>query len=124
LRGFVDNRGPHYIPYRAAPENAHRDMTLPVSTDRGRTFRATREAPWELNACAMSTDDLSEGERWMIGTWETAGQVYFEEMDPSSFTLSSLFSGARFSGQSKKFRCFCELAWAKIAGMDRRHRTG
>lgn len=92
MRGFVDNRGTLYILYRAASENVHRDMTLLVSADRGRTFRAMRIAPWELNACPMSTNDLSEGVSWVLAAWETAGQVYFDQIDPRSFKLSFTFS--------------------------------
>jgi hypothetical protein len=92
MRGFVDDRGTIYVLYRAATKSIHRDMTLLVSTDRGKTFRTTSIAPWELNACPMSTNDLSEGGHWVLAAWETAGQIYFDQIDPRSFKLSFMFS--------------------------------
>ncbi|MGH9543336.1 MAG: sialidase family protein [Terriglobales bacterium] len=94
MRGFVDSHGTLYILYRAAGENIHRDMTLLVSSDRGRSFRASTVAPWELDACPMSADYLSEGGQRVLAAWETAGQVYFDEIDPGTFALSSAFSAS------------------------------
>jgi hypothetical protein len=92
MRGFVDDRGTVYILYRAAGEKIHRDMTLLVSTDHAKTFRAAKVAPWELNACPMSTNDLSEADGRVFAAWETMGQVYFDEINPQKFALSSSFS--------------------------------
>jgi hypothetical protein len=88
MRAFSDERGTLYILYRAAAHNVHRDMTLLLSTDRGSTFRTVDVAPWELNACPMSTAYLSEGAQRVLAAWEKAGEVYFDEINPSSFTLS------------------------------------
>lgn len=88
MRAFVDHRGALYILYRAAAEGIHRDMTLLVSTDRGHSFRATDVSPWNLNACPMSTDYLSEGDRQALAAWEKAGEVYFDKIDPRTFKLS------------------------------------
>src|SRR6267378_3547345 len=62
-------------------------MTLLISTDRGGTFRTKSVAPWELNACPMSTAYLSEGGQRVLAAWETAGQVYFDEIAPDSLRL-------------------------------------
>jgi hypothetical protein len=88
MRAFSDERGTLYILYRAAAQNVHRDMTLLLSTDRGSTFRTVDVAPWELNACPMTTAHLSEGAHRVLAAWEKAGEVYFDEINPSSFTLS------------------------------------
>jgi hypothetical protein len=88
MRAFVDQRGTLYILYRAAAQNIHRDITLLVSTDHATSFRASSVAPWELNACPMSTAYLSEGGRQVLAAWEKAGEVYFDRIDPASFKLS------------------------------------
>jgi hypothetical protein len=88
MRAFVDQRGTLSILYRAAAQNIHRDITLLVSTDHAASFRASNVAPWELNACPMSTAYLSEGGRQVLAAWEKAGEVYFDRIDPASFKLS------------------------------------
>ena len=92
MRGFVDDRGTLYILYRAAGEKIHRDMTLLVSDDHAKTFRAEKVAAWELNACPMSTNDLSEADGRVLAAWETMGQVYFDEINPRTFALSASFA--------------------------------
>ena len=89
MRAFADERGALFVVYRAATQSIHRDMTLLVSRDRGKTFRDTTLGPWEINACPMSTAYLSEGAKQVLAAWETAGQVYFESIDPMSLKLSS-----------------------------------
>jgi hypothetical protein len=88
MRAFVDERGTLYLLYRAAAQSIHRDITLLVSTDRSNTFRTTEVAPWELNACPMSTAYLSEGGQRVLAAWEKAGEVYFNQIDPVSLRLS------------------------------------
>jgi hypothetical protein len=89
MRAFADERGTLFVVYRAARQSIHRDMTLLVSTDGGQTFRDTTLAPWEMNACPMSTTFLSEGAKQVLAAWETAGQVYFDFIDPTSLQPSS-----------------------------------
>lgn len=91
MRAFVDRRGALFVLYRAAAENVHRDMTLLVSTDRGRSFRAADVSAWKLDACPMSTDYLSEGGQHVLAAWEKAGEVYFDQINPQTFQLSSSF---------------------------------
>lgn len=88
MRAFVDESGTLYILYRAAAESVHRDMTLLISKDHGSTFRSEDVAPWNLNACPMSTAYLSEGGHRVLAAWETAGEVYFDQIDPISLKLS------------------------------------
>lgn len=82
MRAFADERGTLFVLYRSARQSIHRDMTLLVSTDRGGTFREATLGPWELNACPMSTAYLSERGKQVLAAWETAGQVYFDSIDP------------------------------------------
>lgn len=99
MRAFADERGTLFVLYRAARQSIHRDMTLLVSTDRGQTFRDTTLGPWELNACPMSTGYLSESGKHVLAAWETAGQVYFDSIDPTSLQASSPIPAP---GDSKK----------------------
>jgi len=89
MRAFADQRGTLFILYRAAAENVHRDMTLLISTDQGVTFHDTTVGPWELNACPMSTAYLSEGGERVRAAWETAGQVYFDSVEPDSHKVTT-----------------------------------
>lgn len=89
MRAFVDRQGALFILYRAAAESIHRNMTLLVSRDRGRTFRSEEISAWKLNACPMSTDYLSEGRQQVLAAWEKAGEVYFNKIDPRTLQLSS-----------------------------------
>ena len=88
MRAFSDERGTLYVFYCAAVQTLLRDMTLLLSTDRGSKFRSVDVGPWELNACPVSTADLSDGGQQVLAAWEKAGEVYFNEINPSSFKLS------------------------------------
>lgn len=82
MRALTDSQGTLYIFYRAATEGIHRDMTLLVSHDYGEHFVADRVAKWELNACPMSTDFISESGSDALIAWETAGQVFYARVEP------------------------------------------
>lgn len=84
MRAAVDRSGALYVLFRAATEGIHRDMTLLVSRDLGRTFRSTRVHPWQLNACPMTTADLAGFAGGVVAAWETAGEVYFADFDPAN----------------------------------------
>ena len=88
MRAFADQNGTLYVLYRAAAESIHRDITLLISKDYGGTFRAEDVAPWNLNACPMSTAYLSEGGQQVLAAWEREGEVYFDQIDPRSLKLS------------------------------------
>jgi len=92
MRAFVDHRGALFALYRAAAQNIHRNMTLLVSTNHGRTFQAQEVSAWRLDACPMSTDYLTEGRRNVLAAWEKAGQVYFDTINPRTFQLSASFA--------------------------------
>ena len=92
MRAFVDRRGALFILYRAAAQDIHRNMTLLVSKDHGRTFRSREVSAWRLDACPMSTDYLSEGLQHVLAAWEKAGEVYFDRINPRTFQLSASFA--------------------------------
>jgi hypothetical protein len=101
LRAFADGHGTLYILYRAAREAIHRDMTLLVSTDQARTFKSDDVAPWELNACPMSTDYISEAGKNTLIAWQTEAQVYFATVAGYGQKLSAPIS-ALGTGSNRK----------------------
>jgi hypothetical protein len=52
--------------------------------------------PWNINACPMSGMAFSEADGKVEGAWETAGQVYFEDLTDSP-APAQLFETARIS---------------------------
>lgn len=101
MKAFVDSRGTLYVLYRAAAQGIHRDMTLLASKDRGRTFVSQKVYPWLLNACPMSSDDLSEGAGHVLAAWEKAGDVFFDEINPQSLRLSPAVAAPGASADRK-----------------------
>ena len=88
LRAFADDHGTLYILYRAAREAIHRDMYLLISTDHGKTFRSDLVSKWELNACPMSTDFISQDGKNALIAWQTEEQVYFATVTGGGRKLS------------------------------------
>jgi hypothetical protein len=101
MRAFVDRRGALFVLYRAAGKSIHRNMTLLVSTDAGRNFRTQEVSAWQLNACPMSTAYLGEGGEQVLAAWEKAGEVYFDQVDPATFKLSSSIAAPGQSNDRK-----------------------
>ncbi len=122
MRALVDHQGNLYVLYRAAAQGVHRDMTLLVSRDFGRTFRALRVAPWRLDACPMTTADLEEGGRSVLAAWETAGEVYFGRVNPASFRLFPAIPAPgqtddrKYPAIAENFRGQVLMAWTEGAG--------
>lgn len=96
MKAFVDGSGTLFIIYRAAAEGIHRDMTMLISRDQGRTFRNTDLSRWRLNACPMTTADLNQsqgqGAGRVLAAWERAGEVYFDEINPQTLLPSLEFA--------------------------------
>jgi hypothetical protein len=88
LRAFADDHGTLYILYRAAREAIHRDMYLLVSTNHGNTFKSDLVSEWELNACPMSTDFISQAGENALIAWQTEEQVYFATVASGGRKLS------------------------------------
>src|SRR5262249_43310401 len=70
-----------YLLYRSATAMTHRDVFLLESSDKGRTFRGSQVQPWEIGACPMTSMSIASSASRVFGAWETAGQVYFGEID-------------------------------------------
>jgi hypothetical protein len=81
VRMFAGPSNILYLLYRSATAMTHRDIFLLESTDQGRTFRGSRVQPWEIGACPMSSMSITSSASKVFGAWETAGQVYFGEID-------------------------------------------
>jgi hypothetical protein len=87
MGALADSRGNLYLLYRSAREVVHREIYLLVSTDKGKTFRATCVHPWEIGACPMSTASLTEAAGRVLISWETAGQVFFAPINTETLQV-------------------------------------
>jgi hypothetical protein len=83
-RALADSNGKLSILFRAATAGVDRDIYLVSSRDGGEHFTGRSLHPWRLNACPMSSESLADGGDGPIAAWETAGQVYFTRVAPSS----------------------------------------
>jgi hypothetical protein len=101
MRIFAGRNGSVYVLYRAATEGIHRDMTLLVSTNRGKTFAGKIVNHWQLNACPMSTDFVSEAAGRVLLAWEKAEQVYYAALQPGAGTPERVIA-APGQGQDRK----------------------
>ncbi len=77
---FADSKGIVRALYRTATENVHRDIYLLTSLTSGNQFAGRKLDTWELNACPMTSMDFAQAGKKVEGAWETAGQVYFEDL--------------------------------------------
>jgi len=102
LRAFADDQGTLYILYRAAREGIHRDMYLLTSSDQGKTFKEDMVSPWELNACPMTTDYISQAGADVLIAWQTQGQVYYATVFHGTDRLSDAVA-APGPGSDRKF---------------------
>ena len=66
MRAFADENGTLYVLYRAATEQIRRDTVLLVSRDHGKHFVADRVAKWDLDACPMTTNFISQAGRKVL----------------------------------------------------------
>lgn len=80
MKVFADRAGNVSALYRSATESVHRDIYFLSSRDRGQTFQGSLIHKWNLNACPMSSMDLADNGSMLIGAWETAGQVYWAQL--------------------------------------------
>jgi hypothetical protein len=119
LRAFADDHGTLYILYRAAREGIHRDMYLLTSSNQGRTFEEDLVSQWELNACPMTTDYVSQAEADVLIAWQTQDQVYYATVSRGTHKLSNAVA-APGPGNDRKFpaavsnsRAEVLLAWTE-----------
>jgi hypothetical protein len=97
----ADRRGTVYSLYRAATDTIHRDTYLLISRDRGLTFSGQKLEEWNINACPMSSFSFAEGANGMLAAWETAGQVQWTQVDPSTGKPSKIIAPAGGAGDRK-----------------------
>jgi hypothetical protein len=81
LRLLADPSDTLYLLYRSATALTHRDIYLVASTDHGQSFHGSKVQPWEIGACPMTSMSLASSRGAVFGAWETAGQVYFGQVD-------------------------------------------
>lgn len=87
---YTDHKGTLYALYRSATQGVHRDIHLLSSGDHGKTFSDRQLHPWNLNACPMSSMAFAEAHGEVDAAWETAGQVYFENVaNPAAKPISA-----------------------------------
>jgi hypothetical protein len=75
--------------YRSATALVHRDMFVLTSNDGGRSFRGSKVQPWNIGACPMTSMAIAAAGPRAAGAWETAGQVYFGDVDVDAATISN-----------------------------------
>jgi hypothetical protein len=70
-----------YLLYRSATALTHRDIYMLESNDNGQSFRGSKVQSWEIGACPMTSMSITSSRSDVFGAWETAGQVYFGQID-------------------------------------------
>src|SRR5919198_1547161 len=81
LRLFAGRSTGLLLLYRSATSVTQRDIYLLASQDRGQSFRGSRVQEWTIGACPMTSMSFTVAGSKVIGAWETAGQVFFGEID-------------------------------------------
>ncbi len=89
MNALADRRGHLYVLYRSATAQVHRDMYLLDSQDRGQTFRGADISQWNIGACTMSMESLSESPAGVLAAWETMGNVWFGAVNPSTGQIAT-----------------------------------
>jgi hypothetical protein len=75
--------------YRSATALTHRDMFILASNDSGRSFRGSKVQPWDIGACPMTSMAIAAAGSRIAGAWETAGQVYFGDVEMSAAAIGA-----------------------------------
>ncbi len=101
VRMFAGPSNILYVLYRSATAMTHRDMFLLESNDQGRTFRGSRVQPWEIGACPMTSMSIASTRSSVLGAWETAGQVYFGEIDSKAARIPTPIAAPGEGGTRK-----------------------
>jgi hypothetical protein len=84
LRLFAAGPKSLYLLYRSATAVVHRDIYVLASNDGGRSFRGSQVQPWNIGACPMTSMSMATSGSRLLAAWETAGQVYFGEIDAAA----------------------------------------
>jgi hypothetical protein len=101
VRMFASPSNILYLLYRTATAMTHRDMFLLESNDQGRTFRGSRIQRWEIGACPMTSMSIASAQSSVLAAWETAGQVYFGEIDPKAARIPAPIAAPGEGGTRK-----------------------
>jgi hypothetical protein len=80
MRLFASRTGSLHLLYRSAGQLINRDLYGLESKDRGRSFSGSKLHEWQIAACPMSSMGIAESGSRLLGTWETAGQVYYGDL--------------------------------------------
>jgi hypothetical protein len=101
LRLFANGANGVFLLYRSATSLTHRDIYLLASHDRGQSFRGSRVQEWNIGTCPMTSMSLVAAGSTLLGAWETAGQVYFGEIDPQAARVSTPVAAPGEAGARK-----------------------
>lgn len=101
LEAFAAHDGSVRVLYRTATDQVHRDTCLLTSEDRGRTFQSHVVDRWQVARCPMSSAALGEGPDRVMAGWETAGQVHFGSIDPTTGIVGQRLAPPRVSDAQK-----------------------
>ena len=101
VRMFAGPSNVLYLLYRSATAMTHRDIFLLESNDQGRTFRGSRVQPWEIGACPMTSMSIASRQSGVLAAWETAGQVYFGEINSKAARIPTLIAAPGEGGTRK-----------------------
>lgn len=104
LRLFAGPSSALFLLYRSAMALTHRDIYLLESTDHGASFRGTKVQPWEIGACPMTSMSIAATKSDVFGAWETAGQVYFGEIDTKAASIPTPIAAPGDGGTRKHTR--------------------
>jgi hypothetical protein len=119
MSAFADRHNNVYVLYRSATEMVHRDIYLLYSNDRGETFRGADISQWDIGACTMSMQHLSESPAGVLAAWETMGNVYYGIVDPSTGRMSAPIAvpgeakGRKYPSVAGNSRGETLVAWAE-----------
>jgi len=119
MSAFADSRNNVYALYRSATEIVHRDIYLLYSNDRGETFRGTDVSQWNIGACTMSMENLSESPAGILAAWETMGNVYYGIINSATGRMSAPIGalgeakGRKYPSVAGNSRGETLLAWAE-----------
>src|SRR5436190_11805286 len=101
LRMFAGPSRTLFLLYRSATAVTHRDIYLLESTDHGRSFRGSKVQPWEIGACPMTSMSMTSMGSDVFGAWETAGQVYFGQVDTKTVLIPTAIAAPGDAGTRK-----------------------
>jgi hypothetical protein len=101
LQIFVGPSSALYLLYRSATSLTHRDIYILESTDHGQSFRGSKVQPWEIGACPMTSMSITSTRPNVFGAWETAGQVYFGQVDTNAARIPTPLAAPGDAGTRK-----------------------